>query len=139
MNRGPVRLLLCHRKSDDDEDLEEMRAGVQASAEAQRPPGGYEPLVILSKHDYDQHFMRCGGWDAWARDWALSGRYAAFVVVQSRLGKAVATGLELALKSGRPVFYVSLDDQGVLQWQRVVGLKQITRSWKDGWAIRLAP
>jgi len=132
---SPVRILLLHRKSDDDAELEELRGGVQESAETMKPPGGKTPVIVLGREDHSLNFARAGSWDAWARDWALGTRYAAYVVVNARVGKATGGGLELALRSGKPIFFVGLSTSGELEWKRVTSIREVSRNWKEAYVI----
>jgi hypothetical protein len=102
---------------------------------------GIELVVVKAEDDYREHFGRCGGWDAWARDVGLgvdylarTPRYNCIACVQSTVGKATAEIVRYALEGNRMV--VCLRPNGRVA--RVFGVRaDDTNNYVSGWTLQL--
>jgi hypothetical protein len=102
---------------------------------------GIELTVVKAEDDYREHFGRCGGWDAWARDvgqgvdyLARTPRYNGIVCVEQVVGKATASIVQYALEGNRMVVLLQPDGKAV----RVAAVDTLdANNYVAGWILRL--
>lgn len=102
---------------------------------------GIPLAVVKAEDDYRDHFGRCGGWDAWARDvgqgvdyLARIPRYNCIACVQPTIGKATASIVQYALEGNRMVVLLRPDGRV----DRVFSVETVdANNYVAGWFLRV--
>lgn len=136
--KPPPRFFLAHAKSCDDPQLERLVSW--ASVLLDHFAKGQPYNLVLGRAYFAARFRECGSWDAWCAEIATGVDYltrrpifdAIFIPVGA-IGTGTARIAQLAIEVKRPVF--AFKDQGL--WARVVGVRQVSKSWQDGWRMQV--
>jgi len=134
------RFFLAHRKATAGAELDAMKASLHTilSGYAATLKGFGEFTITLGRDDFEAHFPRCNGWEAWAADVAAGihpvtrePRYTHFVTPGDRVGAATAKMLVHALSAGKPLLVMEFG-----KLRRAHSVIKVSSSPQDGWQVR---
>lgn len=136
--KPPPRFFLAHPKSYGDEDLK--RWGNAAALLLNRLGGGKPYALVLGRDHHAARFKACGSWESWALEVATGIDYltrqptfTAILVPADAVGAGTAKLLEFALGGRRPCYTFDVK----ARWAIVVGIKQVSPSWQNGWKMQI--
>lgn len=131
-----VRLLALVPKAVGEDGLDALLSSVSKSLEGILDPGSF--TLTSSFKWYRDRFEACGSWEGWiwesvsGKDYATRNpHFNGFVACSDRLGRANAGIAELALRSGKVVFY--WEEGSPIRFVNKV--TQVKDDWKDGWQV----
>jgi len=136
------RVFIAHAKSDDSGKIDDMKGQIETfltnAAKARGLNHAYR--AVLGRDDFDAHFKRCGGWDAWAADvvtridYATRQPYFAGIVMTTRnIGRASYVTAITAITARRPLYL--FENCRIL---KVSGIETIDgRDFKQGWEVQV--
>lgn len=129
------RFFFAHPKAMAADEITNTRTALLAWMQARQP--SIEVELTSGRDDYDQHFKRCGSWDAWAEDVATGITYATreprfhgFIIPGRSCGAATARIVRSALNARKPVWCWT--GSGLVP---IYSLERAGNSFKDGWRL----